>query len=217
MKDALRYGKMSRKLALISCIPTLIFSAFSHPVAAEDQGMCFMVTSSGQTLSLNKLCGMVILPTRKIAQLPIPMNPVESNQEILPPPVKTVYKIPQHHISRIPIKRRIGATPVIEVRFNNRQTFEMILDTGANNTLITRGMAKKLKIKPTGIMEAEVADGSEIKLLTGRVKTMNVNGVIARNLKVAIAPKADIGLLGHDFFGKYDIRLFANEVEFQRR
>lgn len=120
-------------------------------------------------------------------------------------------------VVRVPIKRRLGRTPVIEVTFNNQKTFEMIVDTGANGTLITQKMASTLKLKPTGIMQAQIADGSQVQFPTGKVKSMAVGKVVASNLEVAIAPNAIIGLLGHDFFGNYNITILEQEVEFQPR
>ena len=75
--------------------------------AKADSGICYMVTSSGQTISLGKLCGAT------------------QNDGVF----------------RVPIKRRSGKTPVIDVTFNGNQVFEMILDTGASGTLITQQMA----------------------------------------------------------------------------
>ena len=120
-------------------------------------------------------------------------------------------------VFRIPIKRRFGKTPVIEVTFNNSKTFEMILDTGASGTVITQAMASDLKLKATGTMSAEIADGSLVQFLTGQVKSIAVGGAIVNNVEVAIAPKAGIGLLGHDFFDSYDVRILQKVVEFHRR
>ncbi|MBD2386052.1 retropepsin-like aspartic protease family protein [Cylindrospermum sp. FACHB-282] len=212
MKDALRRWMMTSNLVLMAVVPTLTFLSLSHQVRAKDPGVCFMVTSSGKMVNLNTLCGVTI-PKDEIAQ--IPQSATIPKDEIARIPQSAT--IPNGEIARIPIKRRIGNTPVIEVTFNNKQSFEMILDTGANGTLITRKMANTLKVKATGTMEVEIADGSEVKFLTGQVKSMAVGGVVAKNLQVAIAPKAGIGLLGHDFFGNYDIKLLAKEVQFQRR
>ncbi|AFZ24112.1 Retroviral aspartyl protease [Cylindrospermum stagnale PCC 7417] len=198
MNDALRRWMMTGNLVLMAVIPTLTFLSLSYRVTAKDPGVCFMVTSSGKTISLGMLCGTT-MPNSEIARIP------------------KVTKIRNGEIARIPIKRRIGKTPVIEVTFNNKQSFEMILDTGANGTLITRKMANTLKVKATGKMQALIADGSKVEFLTGQIKSMAVGAVVAKNLKVAIAPKAGIGLLGHDFFGNYDIKLLEKEVEFQRR
>ncbi|WP_392534341.1 TIGR02281 family clan AA aspartic protease [Nostoc sp. C117] len=146
-----------------------------------------MVTSSGETVGLGRLCaGTITAP-------------------------------PDDKIFRIPIKRRFGGTPIIDVTFNDKKTFEMIVDTGASATVITRKMASSLQLENTGIIEAQVADGSEVKFSTSKVKSIAVGGVVANNLQVAIAPQADIGLLGHDFFGNYDIKILEKEVQFQHR
>jgi predicted aspartyl protease len=120
-------------------------------------------------------------------------------------------------VFRVPIKRRIGKTPVIEVTFNNQKSFEMILDTGASGTLITTGMATALQLQPKGMVQAEIADGSRVRFITSQVKSIAVGGAIANDIEVAIAPKAGIGLLGHDFFGVYDLKILEKEIEFHRR
>jgi len=120
-------------------------------------------------------------------------------------------------VFRVPIKRRIAKTPVIEVTFNNTKTFEMILDTGASSIVITQSMADALKLKPTGTMRANIADGSQVEFSTSQVSNVAVSGLIVNNVEVAIAPRADIGLLGHDFFGEYDVKILKKEVEFRRR
>jgi predicted aspartyl protease len=173
-----------RRLALIAVIPTVMVLVFPHRTIADDPGGCFMVTSSGKTVSLGSLCGITAL---------------------------------DNGVFRIPIKRRFGKTPVIEVMFNGNKTFEMILDTGASGTVITQNMASDLKLKATGTMQAQIADGSQVQFLTGQVKSIAVGGAIVNNVEVAIAPKAGIGLLGHDFFDSYDVRILQKVVEFHRR
>lgn len=170
---------------LIVSIPILMFLLLPSVAKADDPGGCFMVTSSGQTISLGKLCAGVTQPNTGLF--------------------------------RVPIKRRSGKTPVIDVTFNGNQVFEMIVDTGASGTLITEQMAKALNVKPSGIINASIADGSEVQFKTGIIQSIAVSGAVANNLEVAIAPKADIGLLGHDFFDNYDIKILANAIEFQRR
>lgn len=124
---------------------------------------------------------------------------------------------PKTNVFRVPIKRRIGRTPVIEVTFNNQRNFEMILDTGASGTLITTGMATALQLQPKGMVQAEIADGSKVRFVTSQVQSIAVGGAVANDVEVAIAPKAGIGLLGHDFFGVYDLKILEKEVEFHRR
>ncbi|MEA5517213.1 retropepsin-like aspartic protease [Nodularia sp. UHCC 0506] len=176
-------------LTLIAVIPILVFLPFSYRVIAEDPGLCFMITSSGRMVRLGKLCG--------VTNTPPPKN--------------------HSQIFRVPIKRRLGRTPVIDVTFNDYKTFEMVVDTGAHSTLITSKMANILQLQTTGIMQAQIADGSQVKFLTVKVDSLAVGGVVANNLEVAIAPKAGVGLLGHDFFGNYDIKIREKDVEFYSR
>ncbi|KST70356.1 retropepsin-like aspartic protease family protein [Mastigocoleus testarum] len=170
-------------IKIVALIP-LIFSISSDTASAENQGVCFMVTSSGKSISLGNLCGVTPADTR---------------------------------VFRVPIKRRSGRTPVIDVTFNGRQSFEMIVDTGASKTLITQGMASTLNLTPSGIINAIIADGSQIELQTGKVRSIGAGKVVVKDVEVAIAPKAEIGLLGHDFFGNYDVKILQNIVEFHRR
>ncbi|MBD2250355.1 retropepsin-like aspartic protease family protein [Nostoc parmelioides] len=176
------------RLGVISVIPTLLFLMFSHTVSAEDPGECFMITTSGRTIPLRKLCGGT----------------------------KT-FQNSEQRVFRVPIKRRLGRTPVIDVTFNDKKTFEMIVDTGANNTLIPLKLAIALQLQPTGIMKAQIADGTQVEFSTSQVKSIAAGGAIAKNIQVAIAPKAEFGLLGHDFFGNYDIKILETEVEFHPR
>jgi aspartyl protease family protein len=147
-----------------------------------------MVTTSGQRFNLGRLC----------------------NAEEAPP------LAPQAGVYRVKIKQRLASTPVIEVWLND-QSFDMILDTGASHTLITQGMAQALGLQPQGSVAVTIADGSSVNLPIGSVSSVKVAGITAKNLKVMIADKADVGLLGHDFFGNFDIEIKSNEVEFHRR
>lgn len=182
-------NKLSKNyLTRITIISTLFCLTLPYSVKAEDPGECFMVNNSGRMIALRKLCGDKTI------------SPHRSNK-----------------VFRVPIKRRLGRTPVIEVTFNEKKTFEMILDTGANNSLIPLEVAKALQLKPTGFLQAQIADGSQVQFPISKIKSMTAGGAIAKNIEVAIAPKAAIGLLGHDFFGNYDIKILEREVEFYLR
>jgi aspartyl protease family protein len=93
----------------------------------------------------------------------------------------------------------------------------MIFDTGASGTLITATMANALQLKPSGTLQASIADGSIVKLKTGQVKSIGAGGAMVNNVRVAIAPRAETGLLGHDFFGNYDVKIGQNMIELYRR
>ena len=115
------------------------------------------------------------------------------------------------------IKRRAGGTPVIDVVFNGNNTFEMIVDTGASGTLITQRMATALRVKPVRTVRAGIADGSVVEFPIGMVRSIRVGGAAIQNVEVAIAKQMQIGLLGHDFFGNYDVKIKKDVVEFYVR
>ena len=115
------------------------------------------------------------------------------------------------------IKRRDSGTPVIDVVFNGNKTFEMIVDTGASGTLITQRMASVLAVRPVRTVRAGIADGSVVVFPIGVVRSIQVGGAVIQNVEVAIAKQMQIGLLGHDFFGNYDVKIKKDVVEFYVR
>lgn len=115
------------------------------------------------------------------------------------------------------IKRRAGGTPVIDVVFNGNKTFEMIVDTGASGTLISQRMATALGVRPVRTIRAGIADGSVVEFPIGVVRSIRVGGAVIQNVEVAIAKQMPIGLLGHDFFGNYDVKIKKDVVEFYVR
>jgi aspartyl protease family protein len=115
------------------------------------------------------------------------------------------------------IKRRVGGTPVIDVLFNGNKTFEMIVDTGASGTLISQRMATALGVRPVRTVRAGIADGSVVEFPIGLVRSIRVGGAAVQNVEVAIAKQMQIGLLGHDFFGNYDVKIKKDVVEFYVR
>ncbi len=152
---------------------------------------CYMVTASGKTMSLGPLCGEM---------------PLESTGA-------TSATTAKNGVYRVPIKRRLASTPVIDVMFNGKK-FEMILDTGASSTLITQRMAIALGLKPTGARQVIIADGSRVRFLTANIGSVTTGGMPARKLTVTVAPNSDIGLLGHDFFDRYDVKIKRSVIEF---
>jgi predicted aspartyl protease len=126
--------------------------------------------------------------------------------------------IANSRVFKAPIKRRAAGTPVIDVTFNGKQAFEMILDTGASGTVITQAMAESLGVVPEGEVTANTASNKAVKFSTGKVQSVAVEGVVAKDVQVAIGgPDLDLGLLGQDFFGNYDVWIRQNVVEFHPR
>lgn len=154
---------------------------------AQSDSGCYMVTDSGKVVKLDKLCGGSAPPATNASMV------------------------------KAKIKRRLGGIPVIDVTFNGRQTYEMIVDTGASGTLITQSMASALNVPIVGVERSTVADGSLVLFPIGQLQSMSVNGAEVRNVQVAIAERMPIGLLGHDFFNNYDVKIKQDVVEFYRR
>jgi aspartyl protease family protein len=118
------------------------------------------------------------------------------------------------------IKRRSGGVPVIDVVFNQRKTFEMMVDSGASITTITRPMAKAL-----GLGTAQVVDYMTFKTANGLTQmpivylnSVSVGGLTKTQIPVAIAgADMEIGLLGQDFLLRYDVSLRGSRIEFHDR
>lgn len=139
-------------------------------------------------------------------------------QQIQPviPPEAFINQQTEEKAITIPIKRRIGGTPVIEVKFNGNQNFEMIVDTGASGTVITQKMAAALSIVPVGQAKANTASSKAVTFPIGYVNSMEVGEVRVNQIPVAIAGAGlETGLLGHDFFGDYDITIKRDVVQFR--
>ncbi len=158
-------------------------------------------------------------PDGVIVLTPTAAPPALPNPPVLPnPPAQPTQPSVSRQRFSAPIVRRAGNTPVINVTFNGSQTFEMIVDTGASGTLITRSMAATLGVVPVGQASVDTASARDVRVPLGYVNSISVSGVVSQNVLVAIAgPELSLGLLGHDFFGNYDVTIREREVEFQER
>lgn len=131
---------------------------------------------------------------------------------------KTTKTPTNQQVFKIPIKSRSGQTPVIDVTFNGGQVFEMIVDTGASGTVITPEMAQSLGVTPEGEVTANTASDKDVKFSTTTIESISVAGAVAKKVRVAIGGEdLEVGLLGQDFFGKYDVIIRQDVVEFHQR
>jgi clan AA aspartic protease (TIGR02281 family) len=170
----------------------LVHMPNNSPLLAQtsEDGLCYMVGPSGRVVNLNRLCG---------GGTSTPASTTTPN------------------VFQVPIKYRLGGTPVIEVTFNNGRKFDMILDTGASGVVITSQMATALGVRAVGKVIASTPSNQSAEFDVGFVNTINVGGVVVRNVRVAIAPELEVGLLGQNFFGNYDVTIRSNVVEFHVR
>ncbi len=129
-------------------------------------------------------------------------------------------QVPLFPLGQVTIRRREHGVAVIDVLFNQRRTFEMMVDSGASLTVITRPMASAL-----GITAAQVVENVTFQTANGQTQlpvvflaTLTVGGLSTHQVPVAIAgPDMQIGLLGQDFLQRYDVSLRSNQIEFHDR
>lgn len=123
-------------------------------------------------------------------------------------------------LGRVPIKRWDGGVAVIDTTFNGRQRFEMIVDSGASLTVITRSMATVLGLTPAHVVDQivlETANGKTIMPIV-YVNAIEVGGLRASKVPVAITgSEMTMGLLGQDFLRRYDVSFKKDMIEFHSR
>ncbi len=176
----------------LTLISTIAINFTTKITLAQEHDGCFIVNSSGKVISLNSLCG--------------------GNGNSM------TGTIGKPGVVQVPIKRRSGGTPVVEVTLNGSEKFDMILDTGASGTVITQKMADKLGLTPNGTVKVDTASAKGVAFATSKLNSIAVNGLMANNLLVTIGgPDLDIGLLGQNFFGDYDVTIKKDVIEFHLR
>ncbi|HHP7229817.1 MAG TPA: TIGR02281 family clan AA aspartic protease [Xenococcaceae cyanobacterium] len=173
----------------------LVASLIPSQVLGQPESECFMLDRNGNSLDLRYLCGE--------------FND-ESATQTITNPRRVTPKNSRAEVFAVPIKRQEGGTPVIEVKFNDRYVFEMLVDTGATWTIITSQMAQTLKLKPQGSLIFKTVAGN-VELAIAQVDSVTTGGVMQENLNIAIAPTMSIGLLGQNFSDRYN--LFINSTD----
>ena len=114
----------------------------------------------------------------------------------------------------IPIKRRVGGIPIVEVVFNGVHRYEMLFDTGASSVVLTDNMAQVMGVKREHSVAANTA-GGPAKAYLGQVKSAQAGNLKLNNLVVGISPQlaGGLGLLGQNFFRGYDVIIRKNQIE----
>lgn len=110
---------------------------------------------------------------------------------------------------------------IVPVSFSNgglEATTQLILDTGATHTVIYRSFASQLNILSLATGQSKVASGQSVVSEVGKVDSMKVGPIQARNFPVIIMPFDGppaffSGLLGMDFLSRVDYVLdYENQV-----
>jgi predicted aspartyl protease len=120
-------------------------------------------------------------------------------------------------IFTIPIQRKLGGVPLIEVTFNDNHQVQMLLDTGASNTLVTAAVATQLQLQPNGTAQAKTANGT-VNFQVASVDKIRFGAGEVKNIRVALGQNdLPYGLLGHDVYDGYDITIKESSIEFRKR
>ena len=191
----------------LSCLilGTVVFNSLLAPIQAQNSNPCFMLDSNGNPVDLGHLC-------QKTNQTPRRRQGLTERQTPFPTQV-----ISQKGVQIVPIKSRRLGIPVIDVKFNDKYTFEMMLDTGASGVVITAAMAKKLKVHQSGSVYVSTPSDNYVKMPVGRVYSVGVGELKQKNLSVITAHTMDMGLLGQSFFSNYDMTIKSDVIEFRVR
>jgi len=93
----------------------------------------------------------------------------------------------------------------------------MMLDTGASEIVITKQMAKILKVNQTEKVWVSTPSNPRVIMPAGYLYSVEVSDISQRNPFVITSPSMDMGLLGQSFFSRYDMTIKSNVIEFRER
>ena len=128
-----------------------------------------------------------------------------------------ITKIEQSESFSLPIISKNNDVPVVEVVINGRDRIPMMLDTGASKTLLTKGVAERLKLVSSGKTKAKTANGTA-EFDTVKLDSVEFGQGKVTDLSVAVGDNnLNYGLLGHDVYKGYDITLTEDNVQFKKR
>lgn len=119
-------------------------------------------------------------------------------------------------IIHIPIKYFTShrGSAVVEVMFNQKYTFDLIVDTGATMTMLTEKMQRAMRLNTIDRTWCGVADGRYVELDVCHVNSLTVQKATVNHLDVLVAPRETRaeGLLGQDFLRNYEVRILREEI-----
>jgi clan AA aspartic protease (TIGR02281 family) len=145
-----------------------------------------------------------------------PTKKISKSEENTDSPV-VITKIEQSTSFSLPIVAKNNNVPIVEVVINGRDRIQMMLDTGASKTLLTRGVAERLKLVSEGKTKAKTANGNA-EFDTVKLDSVEFGQGKVTDLSVAVGDNSlNYGLLGHDVYKGYDITLTEDSVQFKKR
>jgi len=109
----------------------------------------------------------------------------------------------------IPVKM-VGGHAIVPVTFNNSVTGNLMVDTGAGRTMVSKRIASDLRLHSTG-SGTGYGVGGYVTVSTADVESVKVGEVEIQKMSVSIHdfspdPRYE-GLLGNDFLGRFHMSL----------
>ena len=103
-----------------------------------------------------------------------------------------------------------GRVTIVSVTFNHTVRGNLMLDTGATSTVISRRLASLLSLRPLGNAAAQTV-GGVVQVSVGKLQSLKVGEAETTDLTVIIhdfsRDSRFEGLLGMDFLGRYRMGL----------
>ncbi len=104
--------------------------------------------------------------------------------------------------------------PVTFVSGNSSSTGNLLVDTGASQTMISKRLAREIRLLSVG-METSVGIGGHVVSDVGQVESVKVGNAEVRNMRVSIHDRVyDVGsegLLGFDFLGRFQMSVDSDK------
>jgi clan AA aspartic protease (TIGR02281 family) len=145
-----------------------------------------------------------------------PTKKISKADKVTDPQI-VVTKIEQTTSFSLPIISKNNNVPIVEVVINDSDRIPMMLDTGASKTLLTKGVAERLKLVSSGKTKAKTANGTA-EFDTVKLDSVEFGQGKVTDLSVAVGDNnLNYGLLGHDVYKGYDITLTEESVQFKKR
>ena len=220
-QQVMRYGRGIALGLLLTGLSNTASFAQSNPLGTLNQELQQAVASQNWNSAIGIIDQMMVIAPEKQESLSQYRNQLTYLQSKQPNTAftATTSSSPQP-TGLVPIKRRENGVVIIDAEFNGRKNFDMLLDSGASVTVITRAMANSLGIRPEHVVQTSVfstANGyTELPIVY--LQSVKVGGLTAREVAVAVAgPDMEIGLLGQDFLQRYDVTIKRDSVVFHRR
>jgi len=104
----------------------------------------------------------------------------------------------------------MGGHAIVPVTFNNSVTANLMVDTGAGRTMVSKRIATDLRLHSTGFGTG-YGVGGRVTVSIARVESVKVGEVEIKNMPISIHdfspdPRYE-GLLGTDFLGRFQMAL----------